>query len=217
MEDKISILIADDHPVFRNGLKEVIESHNRFHIVAEAENGEMALKQIEKLNPGIAILDIDMPLMNGFDVIRAIRGKNLSTDVIILTMYKEEDMFNGAMELGVKGYLLKESAVQDIIECIHAVASGNFYISPFVSSYLINRNERMKSFLHKHPSLVNLTPTEKLILKLIGENKTSREIADQLCVSSKTVENHRTNIANKLEIHGSHNLLKFAIENKQYL
>jgi DNA-binding NarL/FixJ family response regulator len=132
-------------------------------------------------------------------------------------MYKDEDMFNEAMDLGVKGYVLKENAVQDIIECLKTVSSGGYYISPFLSSYIINRNDRTKSFENRYPSFVALTAMERKVLKLIADNKTSKEIADKLFISYKTVENHRTNIANKLDLHGSHQLLKFAIENRLFI
>jgi len=217
MDKQTTVIIVDDHPIFRKGLKEVVEQDDHFNIVGEAENGEAALKLIEELRPMIAIVDIDMPIMNGFELVKALRNQRISVDVIYLTMYKEQDMFNEAMDLGIKGYVLKENAAKDILESIRIVASGKYYISPVLSSYLINRNDCAKEFQGKHPSIIFLTPTEKKILQCIGENKTSKEIAEKLFISSKTVENHRTNIAKKLDLHGSHQLLKFALENKSYL
>jgi DNA-binding NarL/FixJ family response regulator len=217
VKDNTTLVIADDHPIFRKGLKEAIESHEGFSVVAEAENGEIALKRIREFKPKITILDIEMPLMDGFGVAKSIREDHLPVDIIFLTMYNDEDMFNAAMDIGAKGYLLKENAAQDVLECIQIVASGKYFLSPLISLHLINRNDRAKSLLQKHPSLIFVTPTEKKVLRLIAESKTSKEIASELFISYKTVENHRTNIAKKLSLHGNHQLLKFAIENKSFL
>jgi DNA-binding NarL/FixJ family response regulator len=217
MNSNVTLVIADDHPIFRKGLKEVIESREQFCVVGEAENGEAALRQIISCKPSITILDIEMPVMDGFAVARAIQDERLPVDVVFLTMHNDEDLFNTAMDIGAKGYLLKENAAQDILDCIRMVADGKYYISPLLSLYLINRNERTKSFLQKHPSLIFVTPTERKVLRLIAESKTSKEIAEDLFISAKTVENHRANIAKKLNLHGSHQLLTFAIENKSFL
>ena len=211
------VLIADDHPIFRRGLKEVIESAGGFQVVAEASNGEQAIQRIEEFHPPVALLDVDMPLMNGFDTARAVQKKQLPTYIIFLTMHTEEDLFNEAMDLGVRGYVLKENAANDILESIRVVAAGGYYISPHISQYLIARNNRTKSFTKKTPGLDQLTSTERRILSLIAENNTSKEIAEKLFISYKTVENHRTNIAKKLDLRGSHRLLKFALENKAML
>jgi DNA-binding NarL/FixJ family response regulator len=216
MKNDITLVIADDHPIFRKGLKEIIESQEGIRVLAEAENGEAALRQITKHHPAITILDIEMPVMDGFAVARAIHDKGLPVDVVFLTMHNDEDLFNTAMDLGAKGYLLKENAAQDILDCIRMIAEGKYYISPLLSIHLVNRNERTKSFLQKHPSLILLTLTERKVLQLIAGSKTSKEIAEELFVSHKTVENHRTHIAKKLGLHGTHQLLKFAIENKSY-
>ena len=121
------------------------------------------------------------------------------------------------MDLNVKGFLLKDGAVREIVECIRSVVAGKHYISPSISEYLINRSERSREFRRVFPSLDQLTPTERTILRRIADGKTSREIADELHVSSKTIDNHRLNISTKLDIHGSHKLLKFAVQNKSKL
>jgi DNA-binding NarL/FixJ family response regulator len=129
-------------------------------------------------------------------------------------MYKEEDMFHEAMNIGVKGYVLKESAVHDIAESIKTVATGKYYLSPSLSELLVKKDDRSASVLRKKPAMENLTATERRVLRLISENKTSKEIGEELGISYRTVENHRSNICNKLEIHGSHSLLKFALDHK---
>jgi DNA-binding NarL/FixJ family response regulator len=217
MRTETRILIADDHPIFRKGLRQVIETEASLRVVAEAEDGEDALSGLRELKPEVAILDIDMPKMDGFEVARALQRENLSIEVIFMTMHKEEDMFHAAMDLGVKGYVVKDSAVSDIVGSIKAVAAGQHFISPSISTYLINRNRRAASLTKEMPTLNDLTPTEQRILKLIADNKTSREIASELFISHRTVENHRANICSKLELRGSHALLKFAIEHKSQL
>lgn len=217
METEVRILIADDHPIFRNGLKDAIESDRRLKVVAETGDGADALSKIEALKPDVAVLDIDMPHLSGIEIARAVRQKRLAVEIIFLTMHKDEDLFNEALDSNVKGYVMKDSAVLDIIRSIEEVMAGRHYISPSISSYLVNRSARSASLLNRKPSLADLTQTEQRILKLIAESKTSREIADELGISTRTVENHRANICNKLEIHGSNALLRFAIEHKSQL
>jgi DNA-binding NarL/FixJ family response regulator len=211
------IVIADDHPVFRQGLRQIIEMDAHFRIVDEAADGEAALAKLTALRPEIAVLDIEMPKLNGFALARQIRAARLPTEIIFLTMYKEEEFFNEALDLGVKGYLLKDSAVTDILACIRAVTQGQHYITPTISAYLINRQSRAVTLAKQRPGLDDLTPAERRILKLIAENKTSKEIAAELFVSYRTIENHRANICQKLELKGSHALIKFALEHKSQL
>jgi len=214
---KLRIIIADDHPIFRKGLLIAIGSEHSIEIVGEAGDGLEALYLAEKLKPDVIILDIEMPGLNGLQVAEEIIRRKLMSNIVFLTMYKEEDMFNEAMNLGVKGYVLKESAVSDITDAIKTVAAGKNYISPSISEFLMNRGYTAHSLLKKKPQLENLTPMERKVLRLIAVNKTSKEIGDELHISHRTVENHRANICNKLEIHGSHSLLKFAIEYKAVL
>jgi DNA-binding NarL/FixJ family response regulator len=216
-QTKLRILIADDHPIFRKGLIIAIEADSAIEIIGEAGDGQQALSLAEELKPDVIVLDIEMPVLNGLQVAGEIIKRHLPVDIVFLTMYKEEDMFNEAMNIGVKGYVLKENAVSDIVNSIKAVASGRYFLSPTISEFLVNRSDRVRSLLKKKPQLENLTATERKILRLISEIKTNKEIGDHLNISYKTVENHRSNICNKLEIHGSHSLLKFAIEHKAVL
>jgi DNA-binding NarL/FixJ family response regulator len=213
----ISVVIADDHPLFRKGVRQAIEEDPSFTIVGEAGNGVAALKMIEERMPDVAVLDIDMPDMQGLQVARVMKEKKLFVAVIILTIYREEDMFNEAMDAGVRGYVMKETAVIDLLEAIKAVAMGKYYFSPTIAGHLVGRSQRAKNLLTQKPSLADLTPAERRILKHIAMNKTSKEIADEFSISYRTVETHRTNIATKLNIHGTHSLLKFAIEHKSAL
>lgn len=216
-EEQIRVLIADDHPVFRRGLRYVVEEEPGLSIVAEAEDGAAALELVRRLHPAVAVLDIDMPKLDGFAVVKALQAEQLETSIVILTMHKDEELFNEAMNRNVQGYLLKDSAVQDIVAAIRSVAAGQYYISPAISSYLVNRNQRAATVARQHPGLALLTPTERRVLSLIAGYQTNKDIAAQLFLSPRTVENHRANICQKLELHGSHALLRFAVQNKAVL
>lgn len=212
-----TLVIADDHPLFRKGLREMIESDSTLEVVGEAGDGETALELIRQTTPGMAILDVDMPRMGGLGVAREMTKSGLDVDILFLTMYREEDLFHEAMDVGARGYVLKDSAATEILNAIHTVADGKYFISPGLSDYLMRRTARAEKLLRHTPSIEDLTPAELRILRLVAENKTSKEIADILSISYKTVENHRTGIASKLHLRGSHSLLKFAIENRASL
>ena len=217
MNPEIRILIADDHPVFRAGLRQVIELNAGLKVVAEAEDGPMTLARVREHQPDVVVLDVDMPGMDGFEVVRALRQEKLTVEVVFLTMHKDEDMFNAAMNLEVRGYVVKDSAVTDIVASIRAVHDGRPFISPALSAYLLKRTQRAVRLTEEKPGLHQLTPTERRILKLLAENKTSREIASEMYVSHRTIENHRANICQKLGLHGNNALFQFAIENKSQL
>jgi len=217
MPTEIRIVIADDHPIFRRGLRNLIEADPRLKIVGEAEDGEVALAHIRAARPELAILDVAMPVKDGFEVIRAIREEGLRVAVIFLTMHQDERFFNAAMDRGAKGYVLKDSAVNDLIASIKAVAAGQNFISPALSTYLLNRTTRAVSLVAQKPSLHDLTEAERRVLQLIAANQTSKEIAAALYISIRTVEKHRANICLKLQLRGSHALLSFALEHKSEL
>ncbi|HSQ75430.1 MAG TPA: response regulator transcription factor [Bacteroidota bacterium] len=217
MKNPVHVLIADDHPLFRAGVRSVLAHHPDIKIVGESSDGHQTLQSLKSLTPDILVTDLDMPVMGGLALIRAIQDEGSSVAVIVLTMYNEEDMFEEAMDLGVKGYVLKENAVQDIVEALHAVAAGRYYISPSMSDHLMSRTRKPNVPLRGVPDLTMLTAMERRVLNMIADNKTSKEIGAELFISPKTVENHRTNICSKLNLRGSHVLLKFAIENRRHL
>ena len=217
MNDEITILIADDHPIVRQGLRQTIEEDRRLRVVAEASDGGQAVEAVAEHLPRVTILDIDMPVMNGFDAARAIRKQGLTTEIIFLTMHRDEDILNEAIDLGAKGFVLKDSALNDIIECIKTVAASEHYASHALTSFLINRSRRAAGLTARQPSIADLTPTERRVLKLIAENMTTKEIGEQLFVSPRTVEKHRENVCQKLDLQGSHSLLKFALSHRSEL
>jgi DNA-binding NarL/FixJ family response regulator len=215
--NSLSIVIADDHPVFRVGLRGIIESEPGFEVVGEAGDGEQALEMISTLHPAIAVLDVSMPKLDGLGVARRLVGQEPAVGVILVTMYREQKIFTGALEAGVKGYVLKDSATTDIISCIKAVAAGQNYTSPELTTYLVNRLRQVETAALVRSDLKGLTTTELRILSLLADYKTSKEIAQDLFVSPRTVDTHRNNICQKLDIHGSHALMKFALDHKDQL
>ncbi|MGE5364052.1 MAG: response regulator transcription factor [Bacteroidota bacterium] len=213
----MKILIADDHPIFRQGLKQILGLSDTITYVEVASDGSEALKKAREDRYDVIVLDVEMPGLNGLDTAGKLIEFDPESRIIFLTMYKEEDMFNRALDLGIKGFVLKENAADDILEAIIQVASGKYYITSSISDFLVRRTSRAVGLKNEKPGLDKLTPSERNILRMISRNLTSKQIAEELFVSYKTVENHRVNIARKLELHGTHALLKFALENKSLL
>lgn len=208
--EKIKILIADDHPIFLKGLQEVIEDTDNLRVIFKADNGTAAIDAALKNELDIAILDIDMPGANGLQVAEQILAKKPGVAIILLTMHKAKDTFLKALEIGISGYVLKENAVVDIISAIAAVNRFQSYISPEMSSFLLKSKNRNR--YDSASQLELLTPSEKKIMEKIAQYKSTKEIAEELFVSEKTVSNHRMNIAKKLDLNGKNSLLRFAIE-----
>jgi DNA-binding NarL/FixJ family response regulator len=213
----IRIFIADDHPIFREGLKKIIERDAQLHVVGEAEDGEAAIARLAELQPDVAVLDMDMPGKDGFAVAREAHEKRLAVKVIFLTMHNNEAIFNSALDLGAAGYVLKDGAIPEIINAIRTVAAGRNYISPVLSTFLLNRANRSLELAQHKPTINDLTPTERRVLRLIAEEKTSKEIAATLFISVRTVEHHRSHICEKLGLRGFNALVKFAITHKSEL
>lgn len=217
MKTRMKLLIVDDHPVYRRGLHEIIGENTRFDIVGEAADGAIGLRMAAELQPDIIVLDVDMPHLNGLQMARELRRLQSSAQIVFLTMYHDEDLFNAALDIGVKGYVLKENAGEEVVSALLNVADGKTFFSPALATIGIRREDRVKSLLLSKPSLDSLTTAETRVLKLIAEDRTSKEIAELLKISTKTVENHRHNICRKLNIYGSHSLLKFAFDHKSFL
>jgi DNA-binding NarL/FixJ family response regulator len=212
--DKISLLIADDHPLFRAGVKQTIEKLDPAEIY-EAEDGDKALQIIRELEPDVAVIDIRMPGKTGLEILSELYNSGVTTKIILLTMYKNVNYFYQAVSLGVKGYLLKETAVQDLVEAVKTVHSGGTFISSRLKALI----ESGKTDEYQNKLLIDsvnsLTSSERQIMKLLSEWKTNCEIADILFNSVRTIENHRANISDKLNMHGVHSLVQFAIENRE--
>ena len=206
-----TIVLADDHPLLRLGLREIIHRHAGFRVVAEAGNGERAFELIEQLRPSIAILDIDMPKLSGLEVVKKILTRKIPTEIIILTMHGEASFFERALDLGVLAYVSKDSVENEIFAAIESVQNGKPYISSSLSDVLLKHNNRSKEGVEKKLGITELSPAERKVLKLVADNKTTKEIADMLFVSERTVESHRSSICTKLDLHGQNALLRYAM------
>lgn len=217
MADRIRIVIADDHPVVRGGLRAAIERDASLVIIAEAADGRAALGIIEEQRPDIAIVDLSMPHLDGLQLAEEVRRRNLPVKLIILTVHADPELFERATDSGARGYLLKDSAMLEIESAIRDVAAGRFYASPSMAGYLMERRQRARRFQSETAGVTALTAAEKQILILIADYKTSSQIASELHVSPRTVGTHRANICQKLGLHGSHALMKFAVDHRAEL
>jgi len=213
MDHKVSIVIADDHPMFLDGLRLAIKAVPEFELVGEASDGESALQVIRSQKPAIAILDVSMPGLDGLSVVRALIEEILPVSVIFLTTYREEKLFRQALDLGVKGYVLKASAASDLVAAIRAVSRGEHFTSPALTSYLVKERQQL-SGQSAGQEMAELSPSELRVLAMVGDYKTNKQIADELHISTRTVEIHRTHICQKLGLHGTHALMKFALAKK---
>ena len=208
MSETVRIVLADDHPIFRRGLREVLEAEPGFQVVAECGDGEEALAAIEREHPTVAVLDMGMPKQDGIAVARALREKADTTQLVLLTMHARDDLLKEAFSLGMRAYVVKEAAALDVVHAIREVLAGRPFISSSLSATLLTGAEAPDAGL---PAEVRrLTPAEMRVLRLIAEFKSSKEIAEELGVHYRTVENHRTNIASKLGLVGSHALSRYA-------
>lgn len=217
MRKEIRVLIADDHPIFRRGLKALIEADPLLKVVAEAEDGESALARIRELQPDVAVLDINMPPPDGFAIAREIRQARLPVEAVFLTMHKDEALLNAALDVGVKGFIVKDGAANEIVGCIKAVAAGESFFSPALSGHLLTRRNRREAPGAQSPSIKDLTASERRVLLLVAESKSNKEIAEKMFISIRTVEHHRSNICAKLGLSGRNALLTFALTHKSEL
>lgn len=202
------VVVADDHPIVRAGICQVISRDPQFTVVGEAEDGVQALAQIASLQPAIAVLDIRMPKLDGFGVAKEVRRLQLPVHLVFLTLHDAEDLLDAALELGARGYLLKASAVTEVLDGLRAVARGAHYVSPALSGLLLARPSVPSSMLDL------LTPAERRVLREVADYKANKDIAAELFVQHRTIETHRANICRKLELRGPNALLRFALEHK---
>ena len=217
MSDEIRIVIADDHPIVRKGLRQVIEEEPDLRVVAEAGDREAGLALIQKLQPQVAVLDLDMPKLDGFAVAGEIRKSNVPVEIIFLTIHSEVDLLHRAMDLGSSGYIVKESALVDIVNGVRSVAAGRPFVSPSMTSALLQRRTRAQALEGTTAGLGELTPSERRILSMIAEGKPTTVIAAELHIQQRTVETHRASISRKLQLSGANSLLRFALEHKPEL
>lgn len=207
----VRILIADDHPLIRSGLRNLLEREGEFQVVGEAANGYEAIELATALKPEIAMLDVSMPRLNGIDAAQHISERMPRTRILLVSMHSDEAYILRALKSGARGYLLKASPEPDVLRAIRAVAAGNAYFSPEVTKLLVEDYVRQLQQRGISDSYDLLSIREKEILQLLVTGKSNREIADLLHISVSTVETHRTNIFNKLSVHNLPELILYAV------
>lgn len=215
--NKITLIIADDHPLVRSGVYKELENVEQFEVIGETGDGNEALALINKLNPNVAVLDFQMPGLNGIEIVEKLKEIGSSTKVILLTMHDEKQIFFKALEVGVNAYVLKDDAVLDIVEAIKNVVDGKEFISKNLTGLMLEKIKKADKVSKKEILISELTSLEKNILSLVAELNTNDEISNKLFISKRTVENYKVNIAKKLQLNGARELLKYSIENKNYL
>jgi len=212
MSEKNRILIAEDHTILREGLRFLLSSDPNFEIVGEAEDGREAIRFVEKLKPDLILTDLSMPRMNGMEAIKEIKRRWPKTKVLVLTVHRAEEYILATLKAGADGYLLKDATHAELVMAVKKVLSGKPYISSEVSEKVIEGYLEGKKTIKSRTSFETLTSREREILKLIAEGYRNKEIADELCISLKTVEKHRANLMEKLDLHNVQGLTAFAIE-----
>ncbi len=212
--NKIKLIIVDDHRLFREGLVNLLAESDDIEIIAQAENGKHAIEQVEKHKPDIVIMDIGMPEMNGVEATQILKKKYPDLKVIALSMHSEKTYVKEMLEAGASGYFLKNCTYQKFMEGIHAVYEGKMYLSETITEILVNDYINKESTATSDTQLSELTVRELEVLKLFAMGLATKEIADQLFVSIKTIGTHRHNILEKLELKTTADLVKYAIKNK---
>ena len=213
MTSKIHILIADDHTLLRNGISAILKDEQDMVIVGEANDGREAVRLAGQLKPNVVLMDIAMPLLNGLEATRQIKREHPEINVLVLTMYDNEEYFRKMLEVGASGYIIKRAAATELVSAIRAIYSGEAVLSPAITRLLLE--DYLNHDLRNEKDDPNaLSSREREVLQLIAEGKTSREIAEILNLSVKTVQSHRTNLMQKLDLHDRGELIKYAIQKK---
>ena len=217
MLDTIKIILADDHTLIRSGLKALLSFSPEFEVIGEAEDGLSAIRQVEEKKPDILILDLSMPNMSGIDCIKEIRSRGLICNILILTMYDDEEYIKEVMRAGADGYLLKKSADSELIEAIHKIYHGKKYLNESISQTLID------SLLRSAPTQSDMTDPyillsirEREVLRYLAKGFTNSEIAEILSLSPKTIDTYRSRIMNKLNIKKKSELVNYAMQHRLF-
>jgi len=208
----ITVLLADDHAVLRDGLRLLLEAQNDIRVIADAASGRDAVRQVVKLCPDIVIMDIAMPELNGIEATRQIREVCPSARVIILSIYSTSEHIFQALQAGARGYLLKESAGVEVVNAVRAVHAGQRYLHQKISDRVVDDYIMQRKAVEVKSPLAHLSPREREILQLVVEGKSSTDIAEILYLSSKTVDTYRTRLMKKLDVSDIPSLVKFAIQ-----
>jgi DNA-binding NarL/FixJ family response regulator len=210
---KVRILLADDHTILRDGIRALLEDEPDMLVIGEAEDGRTAVKLACQLKPDVVLMDIAMPLLNGLEATRQIKRECPQVNVLILTMHENEEYIRQVLASGAMGYILKDAAARELLDAIHAVQRGEAVLSPAITRLVIENYLRWGD-LQKEDNPRGLSPREREVLQLIAEGYSTRQIAEILCISIKTVQAHRTNLMSKLDLHDRADLIKYAIQRK---
>ena len=211
MQKKIKIVLAEDHTILREGLRALLSSNPKFEIVGEAQDGREAVRCVEKLGPDLLLMDLSMPRMSGMEAIREIKKRYPQSKVIALTVHKTEEYLHTTLQAGADGYVLKDATHNELVVAIKSVMKGKPYLSPGVSQKVIEGYLEGKGTLNPDSPWESLSQREREVLKLIAEGYKNKEIAEDLCISLKTVEKHRANLMKKLDLHNAAALTVFAM------
>ena len=217
MSRELRIVIAEDHPIFRDGLKSAIGRDATLRLVGEAETGAEAYELIQARRPDVAVLDVGLPDLDGCAIARRVAEAHLPVAIVFLTVCDDPEVFDEALAWGVKGYLLKDATPAEIVRCLRAVADGQHFVSPAMTRHLVERTHRVEDFTKQMAALGRLSPQERIILKRIAMDLQSKEIAVELGIAPRTVDAHRAKICQKLGLHGNHVLRRFATRHRQRL
>lgn len=217
MAGNLRIVIAEDHPLFRDGLKSAIGRDPSLQLVGEAATGVEAYELICASRPDIAVLDVGLPQLDGCAIARRVAEQQLPVAIVFLTVCDDPEVFDDALAWGVKGYLLKDATPAEIVRCLRAVGDGQHFVSPAMTTHLVERTHRVERFTRQVSDLQRLSPQERLILKRIAMDLQSKEIAAELGIAPRTVDAHRASICQKLGLHGNHVLRRFAIRHRHQI
>jgi two-component system response regulator NreC len=212
MGNRVRIVLADDHTILREGLRALLSADPNFDIVGEAEDGREAVRCVEKLGPDLLLMDLSMPRMSGMDAISEIKKRFPETKMIALTVHKTEEYLLATLQAGADGYVLKDATHDELVMAIHNVMAGKPYLSPGISEKVIEGYLEGKEDSLSVSSWQKLSQREREVLKLIAEGYKNKEIAEDLCISLKTVEKHRANLMKKLDLHNAAGLTVYAVE-----
>ncbi|HKL22023.1 MAG TPA: response regulator transcription factor [Tichowtungia sp.] len=209
--NQVRLIIADDHLLMREGLCSLLKSEDRFSIVGEADNGQQAVELAHKLMPHLVVMDVSMPDLNGIEATRQILDENPNIKIVALSGHSNMVFVREILEAGASAYVLKSRAYEDLIRAVDEVMAGRKYLTPDIASGVVSEYVEMSSSSQKDPAFVMLTPRERQVLQQLAEGRSTKEMADTLSVSVKTVETHRRNIMEKLELHTVADLTKYAV------